>query len=74
MNNMRMSVAERLRVKIWMESWPKGKEEGSNMLVGWRPSERSTCAHGGNIDCLGAETFTGLRQFFNAFAPKSSIE
>ena len=57
-----------------MESWPEGKEEGSNMLVGRRPSERSTCAHGAKVDYLGAESFTGLRQFFNAFALKSSIE
>ena len=74
MNNMRMSVAERLRVKIWMESWPEGKEEGSNILVGQRPIERSTCAHGAKVDYLVAESFTALSQFFDAFGLNSSIE
>ena len=57
-----------------MESWAEGEEEGSNMLVGWRPSERSTCAHGAKVDQLDAEQFIALCQFCNAFVPKSGIE
>ena len=55
-----------------MESWAEGEEEGSNMLVGWRPSERSTCAHGAKVDQLDAESFTALKQLFPALCMNSN--